>query len=153
MRSIALYFRQDSKHVPHVIHVIWSIICVSFILPVIALVGHDLRHNVHPEHLSDEITYDMSFFTIKSRHYFSFLYGLGIFHHRNIFKDVRIGLGAVCPKPQKDASLIVYASCRSRSLSAILPLPSVISFNICSICLVPRSAGYAFTAGFFLYEF
>src|SRR5574337_698667 len=120
-------------------HLLWSILCGVFFAPVIAPEGQARRHAPQALHFSSLIEYVSSALQTFAGHFLSLI--CASYSSRKYLIVLRIGFGAVCPRPQSDVALIPALSFSSRSISLLLPWPFVIRSSVSSSRLVPTRQG------------
>ena len=120
-------------------HFAGSMTCFCFALPVMAPVGHALKHRWQPVHGSSAISY-----MVRSRHtpasqvFWSMCAWYSCRKYRNVDST---GFGADFPSSHSDPSCIPCASRSMRSRSPGRPRPARISSYTCSICFSPSRHG------------
>src|SRR5512135_745854 len=106
---------------------------------MIAFEGHALRHAPHPLHSFSSIMNVVRLRQTPALHHLSFM--CDSYSSLKYLIVVSTGLGAVCPRPQRDAAMMSFARSWRVSMSSSLPLPSVMSVSISSRILVPTLHG------------
>src|SRR5699024_1948608 len=128
-----------STQVPHLIQISGSILCTTLGSPIIAPTGQFFLHIPHALHLSESIVILANALHSPDGHFLSLT--CAIYSFLKYFKVLNTGFGAVCPKPQTEAFLILNANFSNLYKSASSPFPSVILSNISNILLVPILQG------------
>src|SRR5665648_711940 len=126
--------RHCSMQAPHFRQRSWSITWIFLRDPVIQFIGHFLTQRVHPTHLS-VISYLSKLLHTPAGQVLSTIWAM--YSSRKYFRVERIGLGALCPSPQRAVSLIIWQSFSILSKSSNVPVPSVILVKISCRRLVP----------------
>ena len=121
-------------------HFSGSRLCASARGPVMAPVGHTCTQRWQPVQLAgddavhDEVAADRRPAALLARCARGTRRG-------STCSDESTGLGAVCPRPQRELALTTRASRSSRSRSASSPLPVQIASRISTRCPVPTRQG------------